>query len=594
MLTISVIFIIKDGSPYMSYLDHYFTKVEERYKYKYIFEYFIFENDSNDDTVSKLEKFFKNRKGRYWSESLKNNADYRGIQQKRCQYMSELRNNLKQKHGELTSDYVLLIDCDVIFPDIVIDRLVELFYSYNFYVGPSEQNSVTLELPTDAVECECIPTNKQQPAWLDTFKTSVSGNKLTVERIDTQSDWGQHLEFNITPSNVVAVTPFDYCYKRLRENHNNHYYDTLAFVTKDNIDYSNNGNSCMFENCSRCQEYRTRMKIHFDNGNLISDKQITVVNSAFGGCFMLKTDVYNKVDWTDDTNNSVCEHHVFCKKIRQYGDILFEPNLKVVTTIPKLRFYPTIDKRLQLISSVKIKPSKVNIHFPKMVHLIYLPWERENGKLKSRENDFDQTFYKTFQKENPKWFVVMWTQSTLRNFTAEYYPKYYDIWEKVKHPTQIVDFYRLLVTYHFGGIYWQYGSTKKVPLKLFAPPIGKSSRFFVELVLTKELNKKIKADENLNQRIRNGKPEEPVRVANQCFCVYPRDDFLKHCIKKYWRNLHTYEVKNQYDILYIGATAMISEAYDEYPQKNELVLDFNMKRYIKIAMNGSWRLNKYH
>ena len=593
MLSISVIFIIKDGSQYISYLDNYFKNVEKIYKYKYRFEYFVYENNSKDDTVRKLYTFFKNRRGKYWSESLRDNADLKGIQQVRCQYMSKLRNTLKAKHGKLVSDYTLLIDCDVIFPNDIIDKLVELFSSYNFYVGPSETDSITVELPTNSTDAECIPTNKQQPSWTDTFKTTVTENKITVNRIDIQKDWGQPLELKIIPSNVVAVTPFDYCYKRLRENFNNHYYDTLAFITKDNTDYSDNGNSCMFDNCKRCQEYRIRTNIPFDNSKLLSDKKIISVNSAFGGCFMLKTDIYNKVDWTDDTGNDVCEHHAFCRKIRQYGDILFNPNLKVITTIPKLRFYPTIEKRLQDISSVKYRSSKINIKFPKMIHLIYLPWERENGKLKNNETDFDQTFYKNLQKENPKWFVVMWTQTTLKNFTTEYYPKYYDIWKKVKHPTQIVDFYRLLVTYHFGGIYWQYGSKNKVPIKMFIPPIGKSARFFVELVLSDELNRKIKADVNLKQDIRNGKPEETVRVANQCFCVYPRDDFLKHCIQKYWRNLHNYEVKNQYDILYIGATAMMSEAYDEYPQKDEFVLDFNMKRYIKVLMNGSWRLNNY-
>lgn len=593
MLTISVILIIKDGASYISYLDHYFTKIEELYKYKYNFEYFIFENDSKDDTVRKLSAFLKNKKGKYWSENLKNNADYKGIKQERCQYMSLLRNTLKERHGHLNSDYTLLIDCDVVFQIDIIDKLVGLFSSYNFYVGPSKENSITMELPTDAVHCECIPTNKQQPTWTDTFDTSVSNNKLTVKRIDTKGNWGQQLELKISPTNVVAVTPFDYCYKRLREDHNNHYYDTLAFVTKDNINFNNNGNTCMFENCVRCHEHRKKTNTQFDNSHLLSSKKITTVNSAFGGCFMIKTDIYNKVDWTDDTKNDVCEHHAFCRKIRQYGKILFEPNLKVITTIPTLRFYPTIEKRLQSISVVKFKPSKLNIKFPKMIHLIYLPWERENGRLKDDETDFDQTFYVNFQRENPKWFVVMWTQTTLKNFTAEYYPKYYDIWDKVKHPTQLVDFYRLLVTYHFGGIYWQYGSKNKVPINLFMPPMGKSARFFVELVLTDELNNKIKADENLKQDIRNGKPEEPVRIANQCFCVYPRDDFLKYCIQKYWRNLHNYEVKNQYDILYIGATAMMSEAYDEYPRKNEFVLDFNMKKYIKVLMNGSWRLDKY-
>jgi hypothetical protein len=593
MLTISVVFIIKDGAPYISYLDNYFTTVERLYKHKYNFEYFVYENDSNDDTVRKLVAFFKNRKGRYWSESIKHNADFKGIKHERCQYMSALRNSLKRRHGQLLSDYTLLIDCDVIFQIDIIDNLIEAFSSYNFYVGPSEENIVTVDLPTEGIDCECIPTNRQQPAWTDTFKTHISGNKLKVERIDSKCGWGQPLEFKITPPNVVAVTSFDYCYKRLRENHNNHYYDTLAFIPNNNIDYSNNGNSCMFENCERCQEYRTRTNIKFDNSNLLSEKKVTTVNSAFGGCFMLKTNIYNKVDWGDESDSGVCEHHTFCKKIRQFGYILFVPNLKVITTIPKLRLYPAIEKRLQLMSVVKIIPSKIIIKIPSIVHLIYLPWERENGNLKPDENDFNQAFYNSFQKENPKWLVLMWTQSTLKNFTMEYYPKYYDIWERVKHPTQVVDFYRLLVTYHFGGIYWQYGSIQKVPLRSFFPPVGKSARFFVERVLTKELNKKLKADVNSIQHIRNGKPEEPIRVANQCFCVYPRDDFLKFCIKKYWRNLHTYEVKNQYDILYIGANAMISEAYDEYPRKNEFVLDFNMKRYIKVVMNGSWRLDKY-
>ena len=133
---------------------------------------------------------------KYWSENLKTNADYKGIQE-RCHYMSELRNTLKVRHGQLISDYTLLIDCDVIFPIDIIDRLVGLFSSYNFYVGPSKKNSITVDLPTRAVDCECIPTNKQQPNWTDAFDTSLSDNKLTVRRIDTKNNWGQQLEFKL-------------------------------------------------------------------------------------------------------------------------------------------------------------------------------------------------------------------------------------------------------------------------------------------------------------------------------------------------------------------------------------------------------------
>jgi hypothetical protein len=51
------------------------------------------------------------------------------------------------------------------------------------------------------------------------------------------------------------------------------------------------------------------------------------VNSAFGGFFLIKTNVYNQVSW----DTTICEHHSFCKKIREYGDILLEPRLNVIT-----------------------------------------------------------------------------------------------------------------------------------------------------------------------------------------------------------------------------------------------------------------------
>ena len=38
---------------------------------------------------------------------------------------------------------------------------------------------------------------------------------------------------------------------------------------------------------------------------------------------------------------------------------------------------------------------------------------------------------------------------------------------------------------------------------------------------------------------------------------------------------------------------MFSEAYDEYEDKSNIVLDYNTSQYINFSSNGSWRLNYY-
>ena len=238
--------------------------------------------------------------------------------------------------------------------------------------------------------------------------------------------------------------------------------------------------------------------------------------------------------------------------------------------------------------SVKQLTQSVHEKFPKIVHLIYFPWEKKTGILKPDEMDFDKSFYYKFKKNNPKYKIKLWTLSKIKKFTNKFYPVYNEIWNKIKHPTQAVDFFRLLVVYHYGGIYWQYDSKQKVKLKYFIPSQNKRTRLFVECILSNEF-----ADKMKNEPIRKGKPEELVRVANQCYSAFPNDKFLDYCIKKSWKNLNTLEVKSQYDILYVGANAMISEAYDEYKDKSHIILNYNTSKYISFSSNGSWRLDSY-
>ena len=229
-----------------------------------------------------------------------------------------------------------------------------------------------------------------------------------------------------------------------------------------------------------------------------------------------------------------------------------------------------------------------NFNFPKIVHLIYFPWDKKTGKLKLNEYDFDYTFYNKFVDNNNDWEIKLWTLSKIKNFTNEFYPQYVEVWKKIKHPTQCVDFFRALVTYHFGGIYWQYDSKQMTNLNNFIPENGNLLKLFVECIITQEFANKMK-----KERIRNNKPEELVRISYGCFSAYPKNIFLKYCIEKSWNNLHNYEVKTQYDILYVGANAMFSEAYHEYINKDKIELCDNTDEYISFLSRGSWRLKSY-
>jgi hypothetical protein len=249
-------------------------------------------------------------------------------------------------------------------------------------------------------------------------------------------------------------------------------------------------------------------------------------------------------------------------------------------------------ERTQILLRISIynepDPTRIIRHqFPKIVHLMYFPWQKD-GVLKENEHDFNHTFYETFSKNNPDWEVRLWTLSRSKEFLETHYPMYQSIWTKIKHPTQAVDFLRLLVTYHYGGIYWQYDSIQHAPLDTFIPPEDKTIRLFVEDIIFTTLS----YCRGYVNPCRNNKPEETLRIANQIFCAYPSNPFLLYCIEKSWKNLHTIEVVSQYDILYIGANAMVSEAYDEY-DKNSIHLTYNTGKYITFSSNGSWRLNKY-
>lgn len=348
MLKISVILVIKNGEEYIKYLDNLFHLIESHYHNKYIFEYFIYENNSTDNTKNAIKNFYehKNRLGNYLLEDIDINKDLNGINLERGNYMLFLRNKLKLFHSFLKSDYTLLLDADVLFPFDIIDKMINTFNEYNYLIGSSNENIKKIELPTICKSVNPIPSNNQENDWNDKFEVKINNNILSVKRVDSTSGWGQNLELKVKPSKyMVALTVFNICYTNSTIENNSivnaHYYDSFAMITNKNISYKNNNNTCMFINCNRCKNNRKDNNINIDDSLLVPDNNIFNVNSAFGGFFLLKTYVYNNINW----ENTICEHHSFCDKIRNFGYILLDPKLKVITINSKNENYREIHQK---------------------------------------------------------------------------------------------------------------------------------------------------------------------------------------------------------------------------------------------------------
>jgi hypothetical protein len=240
----------------MIFLDALATEIEKKYT-TIEFEYYIYENNSTDNTKIHIENFAKNRRCKYLLEDLTNNNMHTGINVERGVHMATIRNKLKDFHGILDSDYTLLLDSDVVFLTETIEQLIN--------------------------------------------------------------------SFNDT---ISMVSAFCICWE-VYHSHNRsiHYYDSLAVISNDNISYKENDNTCLFKSCQSCRIHRYIKQIHINDSQLFDDNQIIYVKSAFGSMSMIKTNIYNTVNWL----NSICEHHSFCEQIRNYGHIIINPCIKIIT-----------------------------------------------------------------------------------------------------------------------------------------------------------------------------------------------------------------------------------------------------------------------
>ena len=118
-MKITVFSLWRDSEPYIDKALSQVKALEENSK-EVEFEYYFYENDSQDNTKHILESFLQDRKGKVVSEVLNAVKFGSTIEGERMRCMAKYRNKILGSAKPMDSDYCLIWDSDVNFePDIL-------------------------------------------------------------------------------------------------------------------------------------------------------------------------------------------------------------------------------------------------------------------------------------------------------------------------------------------------------------------------------------------------------------------------------------------------------------------------------------------
>ena len=223
---------------------------------------------------------------------------------------------------------------------------------------------------------------------------------------------------------------------------------------------------------------------------------------------------------------------------------------------------------------------------PHLIHMIYFPWGKDQ-RLLADPHAFDHGPCERMCRYAPDFEVRLWTLPDAQAHCERCHPGIWDVLLAAPRPMMMVDYLRWLVVHDCGGIYWQYDFNALAPMQQMLPSPEKQVRLFTEFVNDSETCRKM-----AEEPIRQGEPEESIRVVNQVFSAPAGHRFIRSTMDLIEHRLRTCTFRKDYDLLFISANAAVSTAYDRFGKDDptvELMPLEVTRRSFKIIYRGTWR-----
>ena len=218
-----------------------------------------------------------------------------------------------------------------------------------------------------------------------------------------------------------------------------------------------------------------------------------------------------------------------------------------------------------------------NNEIPKIIHMNWGLWD--SGELPEEPTEL----LREWQREFPEHKFIIWDKEKSENFIRNEFPIWFPIWKSCKRKVMLSDLLRTLVVYRFGGMYRDIDLRNHGCKEVWSK---KGVVLFTETLIDEALSLKIGKQE----KIRSGKPEELIRVANYAFASAPFEPFLYfilHEMRQRWELQDTFH--GDYDILYITGPALWSSIYDRHKSCAELISLEKSHEMIEHLAFGTWR-----
>jgi hypothetical protein len=155
-MKLNVISLFRDSE---SYLDATFRNLEALER-RHDVAYFFYENDSADNTAALLRGWMGGRRGSFVSDTLKTRKFGRTMEPQRTAAMAAYRNRIREEAIRVESEWTLLLDSDVDFPDDLVEQYLSWADPRIAMYTPNIQFDRTCRMCTPACD---------RPAYYDTF-----------------------------------------------------------------------------------------------------------------------------------------------------------------------------------------------------------------------------------------------------------------------------------------------------------------------------------------------------------------------------------------------------------------------------------------